>query len=191
LKKDDRRAGFCYDLFIKEFTIKNEEEMGVLADYVLHVAMEQEKQHPGTVVITLQGELGSGKTTFTKALAKRLGIAESVTSPTFVILKRYKINAALSPAAAPVASQMPFENLVHIDAYRIREAKEMERIGFENFIKNSSPKNILCIEWPEIIENLLPSRRIAMKFLHVHEGAFSSASPEESHLRKVTVEQKV
>jgi tRNA threonylcarbamoyladenosine biosynthesis protein TsaE len=125
-------------------------------------------------IVTLQGELGAGKTTFTKAFAKKLGITESVASPTFVILKKYPI---------PMGSF--FHNLIHIDAYRLENGEELEKIGFKNFIKNSPEKNIICIEWPEIVEEVLSPNRLAIKFEHMQNHT------DNSEMRKVTIEQKM
>jgi len=89
-----------------------------------------EKAH----VIGLQGELGSGKTTFVQLVAKVLGVREMVTSPTFVILQRYK-------TAHPL-----FTNLVHVDAYRL-SPKEKDTVGFADYLDN--PRNLILVEWPE------------------------------------------
>lgn len=172
----------------EEFILKKKDEVDALAEKVLAMAVSASETSGqaglnSTVVITLQGELGSGKTTFTKALAHRLGIVESVTSPTFVILKRYPI---------PESASMPFANLIHIDAYRAEGSSDMEKTGLRDFINTSSQKNILCIEWPEIISDILPSRRIEMKFNHVHARNFGDiGTPDEQDWRTVTVEQKV
>ncbi len=173
----------------QEFILKKQDDIDSLANSILDMAIANDCGPRGdgescATIITLQGELGSGKTTFTKAFAKRLGITESVTSPTFVILRRYPI---------PESAGIPFANLIHVDAYRVEKSSEMEKIGFQNFIKTSSEKNILCIEWPEIISDILPSSRIEMKFSHIHgpkHGLVHSA-PEHAESRKVTVELKV
>ena len=85
-------------------------------------------------IVGLSGELGAGKTTFVQAVARALGVQESVTSPTFVILQRYK-------TAHPL-----FTNLVHVDAYRL-SPKEKDTIGFADYLNN--PRNLILVEWPE------------------------------------------
>jgi tRNA threonylcarbamoyladenosine biosynthesis protein TsaE len=100
-------------------------------------------QNEHAQVIALIGDLGAGKTAFTKELAKLLGIAYEITSPTFVIMKSYEI------PAHPF-----FKKLVHIDAYRIEADDEMRVLGFNEIL--SDPTNLVCIEWPEKIENLIP-----------------------------------
>jgi len=93
--------------------------------------------------IGLSGDLGAGKTAFTKELAKLLGIEESITSPTFVIMKSYTI-----PQHAFL------KTLVHIDAYRIESDDEMRVLKFPELM--SDPTNLICIEWPERIQSILP-----------------------------------
>lgn len=95
------------------------------------------------VVIGLSGELGSGKTTFVQGFAKALGIKERIISPTFVILKRFK-------------------NLIHIDAYRIKNPKEILDLGWNDLIKN--PENIILVEWPEKIKKILPKPHFWLNF---------------------------
>ncbi|MDE1875157.1 MAG: tRNA (adenosine(37)-N6)-threonylcarbamoyltransferase complex ATPase subunit type 1 TsaE [Patescibacteria group bacterium] len=113
----------------------------------------------GAAVIALQGELGAGKTTFTKAFAAALGIpAETVTSPTFVIEKRFDI--------APADSH--FKRLVHIDAYRLDTSREIEKLGWRETI--ADPTNIVVIEWPENIGDALPPQAIRIAFTSTDEN---------------------
>ena len=92
-------------------------------------------------ILALKGDLGAGKTTLVQSIANSLGVKEIVVSPTFVIAKWYK------------ASHKDFENLVHIDAYRIESESELENLGFKDVV--SKPKTLVVIEWPEKIENTL------------------------------------
>ncbi len=94
-------------------------------------------------VITLHGDLGAGKTAFTKEFASLLGIEEGITSPTFVIMKSYTI-----------PEHTHFRTLTHIDAYRIESDDEMRVLGFADILKD--PSRIVCIEWPEKIHALIP-----------------------------------
>src|SRR3989338_5551126 len=91
---------------------------------------------PHAIVVALIGELGAGKTTFVQKFANAYGTHETLTSPTFVILKKYG-------------------NLVHIDAYRLKNAKELEDLGVRELI--ADPKNIIFIEWADSVKELLPS----------------------------------
>lgn len=96
----------------------------------------------GAVVIGLEGNLGSGKTTFAQGFAKGLGIKEKILSPTFVILKKFKIRNS------------KFNNFYHIDCYRLRGPKELLALGWEEIIAN--PKNIVIVEWAERVKKILP-----------------------------------
>jgi len=95
-----------------------------------------EPETNGATLITLSGELGAGKTTFTQAVARALGVEEVVTSPTFVIEKVYGI---------PEGGK--FERLIHIDAYRLGTASELTALGFGEI--TSHPGNLIFLEWPE------------------------------------------
>lgn len=96
---------------------------------------------PGTV-FALTGDLGTGKTVFTKGLAEGLGITEPVTSPTFTILQTYD------------AGRLPFW---HYDVYRIGDIEEMEEIGYEDAFFGDG---VCLVEWAEIIEDLLPENTV-------------------------------
>ena len=102
-------------------------------------------------VVGLQGELGSGKTAFAKALGKMMGIDEHIVSPTFVIMKSYDIN------------WRGFRKLIHVDAYRIESESELLNLGWDELVEN--PQHLILIEWPERVEGILPkeSRRIFCK----------------------------
>ncbi len=109
-----------------------------------------EKENKEALVIGLSGNLGTGKTSFVQGFAKGLKIKEKILSPTFVIMNKFKINF------------LKFTNFYHFDCYRINNDKEMEIINFNEIISN--PKNIVMIEWPEKIKNILPKKMIFIKF---------------------------
>ncbi len=104
-------------------------------------------------VVYLHGDLGSGKTTFTKNLCQALGLDIDITSPTFTILKKYPFQVA------------GFENLIHIDAYRLTSYEDLLKIKFDEYLHD--PKNLIFIEWPSIIENdqIIPD--IQIRFQHL------------------------
>ena len=107
-------------------------------------------------IVLLEGDLGSGKTTFTQQIAKYFEIKDYITSPTFVIQKKYRI----------LNSQgLGFENLIHIDAYRLESGKELFDLEWEKNIFN--PKNIIFIEWSERVFEVLPNdvKKINFKFI--------------------------
>lgn len=104
--------------------------------------LESEK-FPG-MVICLDGELGSGKTCFVKGFAKALGITDTITSPTFSLVKEYN------------DGEMP---LYHMDVYRLEDEKE--DFGLSDYLNQ---EGICIIEWPEMIESQLPEERLDIRF---------------------------
>jgi tRNA threonylcarbamoyladenosine biosynthesis protein TsaE len=110
----------------------------------------------GTFVIGLTGELGGGKTTFLQGLAKGLGIKQKILSPTFVIMKKFK-----------VPKKKNFYWFYHIDCYRLQKPKELFDLGFKEIISN--PQNIVAIEWAEKIKKILPKNAPILKFKFIDE----------------------
>jgi len=108
------------------------------------------------IVIALKGELGSGKTTFLQGFAKGLGIKQKILSPTFIIMRKFKI------CANSCSNSCKFVNFYHIDCYRIKKPEEILFLGFEEIISN--PKNIVVIEWAEKVNKLLPRESIILDF---------------------------
>jgi len=124
-----------------QITTNNEDETKQLA-FVLGKLLRRGD------VLTLEGDLGAGKTTFTKGIAKGLGIKRNVTSPTFTILKQYE-------------GTMP---LYHIDAYRLEHSEE--DIGFDEFIYGDG---VTIIEWPMFIREYLPENIMKITIQFVEE----------------------
>ena len=91
-------------------------------------------------IYCLSGDLGVGKTVFTKGFAKGLGITEHVTSPTFAIVNEYE-------------GRLP---LYHFDVYRIADSDEMYEIGYEEYVYGDG---VSVIEWPQLIDDILPENR--------------------------------
>ncbi len=104
------------------------------------------------VVVALVGELGAGKTTFAQGFAHALGVKEKIQSPTFVLLKIYKIKKGT------------VRHLVHIDCYRINSPKDMLHLGFKNLLRDKDA--IIVIEWAERVRRLLPKHTRWIKFQH-------------------------
>ncbi|THE09630.1 tRNA (adenosine(37)-N6)-threonylcarbamoyltransferase complex ATPase subunit type 1 TsaE [Bacillus timonensis] len=102
------------------------------------------KLGPGDV-ITLEGDLGAGKTTFTKGLAKGLGITRTVNSPTFTIIKEYH-------------GRIP---LYHMDVYRLEHSDE--DLGFDEYFEGDG---VTVVEWAHLIEDRLPIDRLTIKIEH-------------------------
>ena len=126
------------------------------------------------IILGLRGELGAGKTTFAQGFANGLGVKDKILSPTFIILKKFKIPKKL-PARNPPwagsnagrqASEDGFRNFFHIDCYRINSGKELLELGFKEII--SDPKNIVLIEWPERVESILPKHTMFLNFRFVN-----------------------
>lgn len=106
-------------------------------------------------ILTLSGDLGAGKTTLTKELARQLGVKESVISPTFVIMKKYKTKSTI------------FKNLIHMDAYRLEKEEELENLGWEEI--SSDKNNLIIIEWPERVATHIPVDAYTIDLEHKDE----------------------
>ena len=94
----------------------------------------------GGEVVLLGGDLGAGKTTFTKAVLKCLGVKDEVTSPTFTIMREY--------------SGKKFK-IYHFDMYRLSGGQEAKEFGLEDYIYSKNRNSIVFIEWPENISDIL------------------------------------
>lgn len=105
------------------------------------------------VVICLYGDLGSGKTTFIQGFAKGLGITKRILSPTFIVSREYEFGKN--------------KKFYHLDLYRFNNEKEAEILGLKELWENKN--NILTIEWPEKIENILPKDRVEVRFEYIGE----------------------
>ena len=115
---------------------------------------------PQATVLLLEGDLGSGKTTFTQALARELGIKDNLTSPTFVLMKKYNL-------ARPSLAE--FKKLVHIDAYRLNSGQDLLSLGWEDLI--SDPDNLIIVEWPEQTADLWDGLEFKINFKFIDENA--------------------
>jgi len=126
-------------------TIGNLEELELEArEFISGLRPKQD----GATLVTLSGNLGAGKTTFTQAAARSLGINEPVTSPTFVLAKSYDL------------SGKEFAKLVHIDAYRLTEGKDLRALDFAHTLED--PRTLIMLEWPEMVEDGLPHADVAI-----------------------------
>ena len=112
----------------------------------------------GATLVTLSGELGAGKTAFTKAVAKVLGVEEVVNSPTFVLEKIYILPAGKH-----------FKRLVHIDAYRWERGSELAPLGFDELMKDAG--NLVLLEWPEKVADALSPATAQIFFTVLPDGS--------------------
>lgn len=114
-------------------------------------------------LITLSGELGAGKTAFTKAVAATLGVTDTVTSPTFVLEKIY----SLDPQRGGETPK--FERLIHIDAYRLDRGDDLMPLGFAVLLRD--PKNLILLEWPEKVGDALPKPAVSISLAANADGS--------------------
>jgi len=120
------------------------------------VALEPGKH---ATLVTLSGELGAGKTSFTKAVAKALGVEEVVNSPTFVLEKIYQLGRSTSK----------FARLIHIDAYRLEKGADLTPLGFDELMQD--PGNLILLEWPERVAGALPAPAESISFIINVDGS--------------------
>lgn len=105
--------------------------------------------------ILLNGDLGAGKTTFTRFLAQALGVKDEVTSPTFTIMKEY---------------QGKKYKLLHFDMYRLDGGQEANEFGFEDYILKTDFNSIIVIEWSERVKDMLTGEYIVINIERIDEN---------------------
>jgi tRNA threonylcarbamoyladenosine biosynthesis protein TsaE len=109
---------------------------------------------PGEQIFAFYGKMGAGKTTFIQSVCKALGSEDTVTSPTFALINEYKTGDRKS--------------VFHFDFYRIKDLEEVFDLGYEDYLYNGS---YCLIEWPELIEPLLPENIIKVKIDVAADGS--------------------
>ncbi|MFV0312314.1 MAG: tRNA (adenosine(37)-N6)-threonylcarbamoyltransferase complex ATPase subunit type 1 TsaE [Dysgonomonas sp.] len=130
-------------------TIKSLESIG-------QAATEFVKSMGDNTVFAFRGEMGAGKTTFIKAICEKLGVSDTINSPTFAIVNEYRSDSG--------------ELIYHFDFYRINKVEEAFDFGYEDYFYSGS----LCfIEWPELIENLLPADTVNVSIKVLEDGSRS------------------
>ena len=116
-------------------------------------------------VFALYGKMGAGKTTFIKAVCEELGVSDVITSPTFAIVNEYRSDTA-------------GELIYHFDFYRIKKLEEVYDMGYEDYFYSGA----LCfIEWPELVEELLPGNTIKVTIEEVENGEREVTLDEPIH----------
>src|SRR6056297_1491552 len=101
------------------------------------------------LVISLEGDLGGGKTSFMQGFARGLSLDQKILSPTFIICRQYEL------------SESSFESLYHCDYYRL-DQEENKEVGFDSFFSN--PKNLVVVEWGNKIKPMIPEQSLTIKF---------------------------
>mgnify|MGYP000153868841 CR=1 FL=1 len=105
-------------------------------------------------IFAFYGKMGAGKTTFIKAVCEELGVSDVITSPTFAIVNEYR-------------SEIAGELIYHFDFYRIKKLEEVYDMGYEDYLYSGA----LCfIEWPELIEELLPGNTVKVTIEEIENG---------------------
>jgi tRNA threonylcarbamoyladenosine biosynthesis protein TsaE len=118
-----------------------------------HIAARFIQAHPADRIFAFYGAMGAGKTTFIKALCEELQVLDYVTSPSFSLINEYKTQSNVS--------------IFHFDFYRIKNISEAYDIGYEDYFYSS---DYCFIEWPELIESLLPSIAVKVYIREIENG---------------------
>lgn len=123
----------------------------------IHLAAKEFVANMGTSkVFAFYGKMGAGKTTFIKAVCEYLGVEDVITSPTFAIVNEYRANNG--------------EQIYHFDFYRIKKLEEVYDMGYEDYFYSGAP---CFIEWPELIEELLPEDAVKVTIAEQEDGSRS------------------
>ena len=133
---------------MKHFT--RTELPNIVTELIEYIGQHRSVSH--ATVVCLNGDLGAGKTTLTAELGKQLGIMTEIQSPTFVILKNYP-------------THIMFQNLIHIDAYRLNTELELQKLHWDEYINNSN--NLIIIEWSEHVPELVPADALIVTLDHI------------------------
>ncbi len=127
------------------------------------------RETKGYRIFAFYGQMGSGKTTFIKAVCRELGVTDTVTSPSFTLINEYQ-----RPGDVPV---------YHFDFYRIRKISEVLDFGIEEYFDSASP---CYMEWPELIEPLLPPETLKLSVIVMPDGSrvIENSQSAEDHLSR-------
>lgn len=140
---------------LKTIRIKSNVEMKRFAARLARETILQPRGNHAKV-IALSGDLGAGKTTFAQGFLKALGVKRRIISPTFLIIRNYKLEITNYPAA------------FHIDCYRLKKPQELLALGLKEILRN--PQHIILIEWPELIKKYLPKNTRRIMIEHPKKG---------------------
>lgn len=142
---------------MKTYTAKSINDLSKIAEDIL-------SEYKSERIFAFYGKMGSGKTTFIKEICKKLGVEDIITSPSFAIINEY--------------SDKKNNKIYHFDFYRIESQEEAFDFGYEEYIFSS---NFCFIEWPELIENLLPDSYVKIDILEKENGMRTFTSQKLIH----------
>lgn len=151
---------------MKEIFLENEE-------FTKKIGCELGKRLFPGAILCLNGDLGAGKTTMTKSIAKAMKIEEDITSPTFNIVNEYTDGKL---------------KLYHFDVYRIGCSEEMYDIGFEEYINSDG---VCIIEWSNLIDDILPEERLEILLTYEGEGRKISLNPFGKRYEEIVEEVEI
>ena len=149
---------------MKKFITKNAEETRALG---VKLALT----FNGGEIVCLRGELGSGKTTFAQGMLRALGADGPYTSPTFVVIKQYKINNDKSR----------IRNVYHLDTYRV-EVEDVLELSWDEMVKDKD--NVIIIEWPDKMKKIIPRGALWIDFKELDKNKREIIFSRQVDLRK-------
>ncbi|MFH1200943.1 MAG: tRNA (adenosine(37)-N6)-threonylcarbamoyltransferase complex ATPase subunit type 1 TsaE [bacterium] len=144
---------------------RNIKETTEIAKIFLNKILKNKNSNESALVVGLSGDLGAGKTTFVQAAGKHLGVKNKITSPTFVIIKKYPIPEQFRYGSGSLKKSKNYKFFFHLDAYRLKDEKELLHLGWEEIINNKD--HLVFIEWPENVSRAMPSDA---RFVYLSHG---------------------
>jgi tRNA threonylcarbamoyladenosine biosynthesis protein TsaE len=138
---------------LKTFVSKSEDD-------TLRIAAEIAAECRPGAVYALKGDLGAGKTVFSRGFARALGVTEPICSPTFTIVQEYAVDEKRFP---------DITRLHHMDVYRISDSEAALAFGVDDYLNDDSAVNL--IEWPERVAEILPPETVSVEIRHMDENS--------------------
>lgn len=135
-----------------DFKTNSSKQTRLIAELLAREIFRKKLKIKSALVLALSGNLGGGKTTFVQGFMKGAGVKKKITSPTFVLVKTYKLQLKV------------YKKIYHIDCYRLKKSEELLDLGLKEILEN--PNNIILIEWSEKIKKDLIKNCILIKFKH-------------------------